>query len=103
MENGNVLYVLHGLPEISQICSSGKLIYSFFNGIFSLNLILFVIHFCTPYSIPRPSLSTLRLLHIPHLLPALPHIHVDATTTTHLTSKLSGASNLLRVRCFISE
>jgi hypothetical protein len=28
---------------------------------------------------------------------------VDATTTTHLTSKLSGASNLLRVRCFISE
>jgi hypothetical protein len=38
--------------------------------------------FYSSYSIPYPP-STLWLLHIPHLLPTPPHLHVDAPTPSH--------------------
>lgn len=66
-----------------------------------LNFILLLIYFYTPYSIPRPQ-STLRLLHIPHLLPTPPPRGCHHTTPL-LTSKLPGAFNLLRVRCIVSK
>jgi hypothetical protein len=59
--------------------------------------------FYTPYFIPPSPPSILRLFHIPHLLPT-PCLHVDVLhPSPHLTSKLPGASSLLRVRCIISE
>jgi hypothetical protein len=69
------------------------------------NLILFVIHFYNTYSIPFPSPFTHWLLYIPHLLLTSPHLHVDVPNhpQPHMTSKLPGASSLLRVRRFISE
>jgi hypothetical protein len=61
-------------------------------------------YFYTPYSISCPSPSILRLLHIPHLLPTTPYLHIDSLSpTSYLTYKLSGASSLLRVRCIISD
>jgi hypothetical protein len=44
------------------------------------NLILFVIHFYTPYPIPHPSPPIRQLLYIPHLLPTSPHLHMDDLT-----------------------
>ena len=50
-------------------------------------IILFLIFFYTPYSIPHPS-STFWLLHIPHLLTTTPCLHMDAPTP-HPTSPLN--------------
>jgi hypothetical protein len=44
-----------------------------------LNFILFLIYFLHSFHY-CPSPSTLRLLHIPHLLPTTPHLHMDAPT-----------------------
>jgi hypothetical protein len=65
-------------------------------------LILPVIHFLHSifYSPPLP---TLQLLHIPHLLHTPPHPISTWIPPPQLTSKLPGASSLLRVRCIISE
>jgi hypothetical protein len=69
-----------------------------------LNLILFVIHFLhsifhsPPLSIHHPT--------SPHPTPSLqptPSPRGCSHPPPHLTSKLSGASSLLRVKCFISE
>jgi hypothetical protein len=69
---------------------------------FYLFLNLFI--FYTPYSIFHPSIHPPTAPHStppPHPTPSprgCPHPHPP-----HLTSKLSGASSLLRVRCIISE
>ena len=54
----------------------------------------------SPYLFCPP--STIQLYHILYLL-LTPYIHVDVPTLFHLTSKLPGASSLLRDRCIISE
>jgi hypothetical protein len=47
--------------------------------------------------------STLQLLHLPYLLLKPLSSRGCSYSLSHLTSKLPGASNLLRVRCIISE
>jgi hypothetical protein len=53
---------------------------------------LFVLHFIFHFSFPPP--STLPLLHIPHLLPTLPRLHMDAPPPPYLTSKRPGDYSL---------
>jgi hypothetical protein len=64
-------------------------------GVISLETAIFT------HNIPLLSLpSTFGLLHTPHLLITPLCLHVDATPLLpHLTSTLSGASSLLRVKC----
>jgi hypothetical protein len=66
----------------------------------SKNYFKFIYLFNTPYFIPP---STLLMLHIPYLLPTPLSTHRCPQHPRHLTSKLPGASSLLRVRCIISE
>ena len=77
------------------------LLFFYFSFSFLHFILLFI--FYTPHFIPCPSTSTLHLLHIPHLHPTPPRLHMDAPFWPHLTTKLPGTFSLLRVRCSISE
>jgi hypothetical protein len=66
-------------------------------------VVLFFIFLHSRFYSPSP--CTPQLLHIPYLLPT-PCFHEDVPTPNpplYLTSKLPGASSLLRVRCIISD
>ena len=68
---------------------------------FLLFLLIYLFLHSIFYS-PYPQ-STLRLFYIPYLLPTHLSLCGCPHPPPHLTSKHSGASSLLRVRCIISE
>ena len=98
----NCIYCKHGLTVILILCLQNIRKKTSFEGNAFLLFILINLLFYTPYYIPLPQ-STLQLFHMPHLLPTPLPPRGCPHPPPHLTSKLPGASSLLRVMCIISE